>query len=194
MTLPHDTYRDVRTANGGFVKGLYDNTKDLDDRMEDVEAGVVAAGSISTTELANNAVNYAKLDATGRTYKLQIRHAVAEATAATDFEKAVGACTAAGTVTSVKFIPDAGFGQATDYATLAIINKGAAGSGTTSVASLGFNSSNVATAYVPSALTLGATGNLAVVAGDVLTLKKTHSGNGQLVPTGELQITIERTA
>lgn len=61
MALKYDTYPEVRRAKGGYAKGLFDNEKELDERLADAEAGVVAAGSISSDELANGAVVEAKL-------------------------------------------------------------------------------------------------------------------------------------
>lgn len=160
-----------------------------------VNVGDIDALAVTTAKINNNAVTYAKVDSTLRTYKMQMRHAVAEATAATDFEKTLGVATYAGTVTSVKFIPDAGFGQNTNYATISVINKGQAGAGSTSVASKDYTAANAATAYVPSAVTLSVTpANLVVAAGDILTFKKTHTASGQLLPVGKFELTIERSA
>lgn len=156
------------------------------------------AGEIATAEIAANAVNYAKLDATGRKYVIRFRRAASD-TAGTDFELPAGIAQFAGTVTSVKVVGDSGIGQATNYSTLAVVNKGGtAGDGTTSIASYDFDNgtTHALTTFVPKALTLSGTGaNLVVASGDVLTVKKTHTSSGQALPTNLfVEIVIERSA
>jgi len=60
MTLSK-TYRSILGKGGLVPKCLYDLISEVDARVEDVEAGVVAAGSINSDELANGAVVEAKL-------------------------------------------------------------------------------------------------------------------------------------
>jgi len=149
--------------------------------------GVISVGA--------NKVTYDKLDATGRKYKIRVNRSATD-TAATDFELPLGCIDFAGTVKSVKLLGDTAFGQATNYSTLTVQNKGSAGSGTTSVATLGFDASNTVSQWVPKALTLSGTpANLNVAVGEALTLVKTHTGNGQALPTNFIvEVVIERTA
>lgn len=55
------TYRSILGKGGLVPKCLYDLIKEVDDKVESVEAGEVATGSISSDELANGAVIEAKL-------------------------------------------------------------------------------------------------------------------------------------
>jgi hypothetical protein len=168
--------------------------------LADAAAGSILGASIETegitaTQIDDGTITYAELDEQGKLLRFPMRHAVAEATAATDFEKSIVRIPVAGTVKAVYLVPDAGFGQDTNYSTLAIINKGGAGAGSTSVASKAFNAANAVAAYVPASLTLSVTpADLIVAAGDVLTLKKTHSASGQLVPLCEVAVYVERSA
>jgi hypothetical protein len=61
MAEEFPTYIEVRRKAGGIFKGLYNLIKDLSDRVEDVEAGTVAEGSIGTDELADEAVTPDKI-------------------------------------------------------------------------------------------------------------------------------------
>jgi hypothetical protein len=103
----------------------------------------------------------------------------------------------AGTVTSVKYVANAAVtGANTETRTVAVLNKGAAGSGTTSVASLALtNGVNIAAA-VPKTITLTSTAaDKVVAAGDVLQFTSTHSGSTGLAdPGGFLEVTVDRTA
>jgi hypothetical protein len=184
----------TKDAKLGTVVGALQSTL-TGTLITDITGDITIASSKVST-IGANKVNYAKLDQTSRTGKLQMRHAVAEATAATDFSKVIGEAPTAGTVVGAKFIPDAGFGAATDYATLSVINKGSNGAGSTVVATYAFDNTttHAATAFIAVPLTLGTGAALTVAAGDVLVLAKTHGGNGQLVPVGECQVSIERTA
>ena len=56
------TYQEARRWAGGIIKFCYDKLSDINDRMDDVEAGVVAEGSIGTDELADEAVTTDKID------------------------------------------------------------------------------------------------------------------------------------
>jgi hypothetical protein len=60
MTLSK-TYPEARRAQGGVNKGLYDLIDEVDKSIEDIEAGTVPAGSISTEEIANLAITEGKI-------------------------------------------------------------------------------------------------------------------------------------
>jgi hypothetical protein len=96
----------------------------------------------------------------------------------------------AGKVESVTYIPRATLtGADTDTRTISLLNKGAAGIGTTSVASLGFTNGVDATGYKEKALTKSGTApNLLVSEGDVLAVNSAHSGSTGLADPGGLVI------
>jgi hypothetical protein len=100
----------------------------------------------------------------------------------------------AGTVTAVTYTPDGDItGAATHNRTHEVVNRGAAGSGTTSVASLNYASGINATAGDEKTITLSGTpANLVLAAGDVLAFKSTAVGNGIADPGGLVQVTISR--
>jgi hypothetical protein len=100
----------------------------------------------------------------------------------------------AGTVTSVTYTPDGDItGAATHNRTFEVVNRGAAGAGTTSVASLNMASGVNATGGDEKTITLsGTAANLVVAAGDILAFKSTAVGNGIADPGGLVQVTISR--
>lgn len=98
------------------------------------------------------------------------------------------------TVTSVEYIPEAAItGAATNNRTISLVNKGQAGSGTTSVASLSFGSGITAAAYNERALALsGTAANLNLVAGDTLQFRSVAVGTGITDPGGLVRVSVER--
>lgn len=99
------------------------------------------------------------------------------------------------TVTAVEYVPEAAItGAATNHRTFSLVNKGAAGSDSTSVASLAFDSGSVtATANNEKSITLsGTAANLDLVAGDTLLWRSVHIGTGITDPGGLLKITVTR--
>jgi hypothetical protein len=92
-------------------------------------------------------------------------------------------------VTGARFIPKAAItADATNYLTLTLRNRGAAGAGTTQVAARSFATGNAA-AFVADAMTVSATAaNLILAAGDVLTAEKLNSGTGLALPAGTLEV------
>lgn len=109
----------------------------------------------------------------------------------------VTVCTApfAGTVTAVTYVPAAAItGANTDTRKVALVNKGQAGSGTTQVASVQFNSGTNAAAFDEKTLALsGTAADLVVAAGDVLTFVSTHVGAGLADPGGTAVVQITRS-
>lgn len=61
------TYPQTRRDQGGVAEGLYNRIKEVDDKIAEVEAGTVPAGSISTSEIADLAVTEGKIAATAVT-------------------------------------------------------------------------------------------------------------------------------
>lgn len=85
------------------------------------------------------------------------------------------------TVSEVIVVPDGDIGQATNFMTLDVQNKGADGAGTTSIGSRAVNSTNTIEGFV--GVDLVAT-DADVTSGYVLSLKKTVTLTGQAFPGG----------
>ena len=115
-------------------------------------------------------------------------------TAGTADEEPVLIAPIACTVTGVTLVPETAItGHATNYATLSLENKGAAGTGTDEVASFAFDTPTTddVAAFDEKALTLSATAaNLVVTAGQILSIKKALGAAGQVVE-GKVRIEFE---
>lgn len=100
-----------------------------------------------------------------------------------------------GVVAAVEFVPAAAVtGANTNTRAVALVNKGQVGSGTTSVASLQFDSGVNASANDEKAVTLsGTAANLAVAKGDTLQWTSTHVGTGITDPGGLVRVTFSRS-
>jgi hypothetical protein len=99
------------------------------------------------------------------------------------------------TVTSVEYVPEAAItGAATNHRTYSLVNKGQAGSGSTTVASLAFDSGSVtATANNEKVITLsGTAANLDLTAGDTLLWRSVAVGTGITDPGGIVRVTVSR--
>lgn len=98
------------------------------------------------------------------------------------------------TVTAVEYVPEAAItGAATNHRTVSLVNKGQAGSGTTTVASLTFDNGVNATANNERALTLtGTTADRNLSAGDTLQWRSIHVGTGITDPGGVVRVTVAR--
>lgn len=102
-------------------------------------------------------------------------------------DQTVGEANAAGRVTSVSYTPEAAVTGAASPAsrTLSLVNKGQAGAGTTTVASLALVGGVNLVAFDEKAITLSATAaDLVVVAGDELAWLSTAVGGTGLVDPG----------
>lgn len=115
-----------------------------------------------------------------------------QATAGNDLNTNVLICPQAGTVSAVTYTPVTAItGAATNKRDVSLVNKGAAGSGTTVIATLSFDNGVNAAAADEKTITLSATAaNLVVAAGDVLQWQSTHIGTGIADPGGLVAITI----
>lgn len=104
------------------------------------------------------------------------------ADATTDF--LLGRVPITGVVSSVTIVPQSAItGADTNSATLAVVNKGQDGSGTTVIASKAFTSGVNAAAFDETALTVSATAaDLNVTAGDILAFRRTKVGTGLATP------------
>lgn len=99
------------------------------------------------------------------------------------------------TVTGVEYVPEANItGAATNHRTFSLVNKGQAGSGSTTVASLAFDSGSVtATANNEKTIPLsGTAANLDLTAGDTLQWRSIHIGTGITDPGGIVRVTVSR--
>lgn len=123
--------------------------------------------------------------------------APAVATAGNDLRTAVGRSPVAGTVVRCSFYASTTLtGAATNNRTISLLNGGAAGTGTTSIASKNFASGTNATAQSDTSITLsGTAANLVVAIGDVLQWDSLHVGTGLADPggTGEVDIQVSLT-
>lgn len=86
-------------------------------------------------------------------------------------------------IVAVKLVPNAAItANATNYFTLAVINKGADASGTTSMATRSWAATN-SVAFVAESMTLDTTAaNLLATAGQVLDLSRTVAASGLAMP------------
>lgn len=101
----------------------------------------------------------------------------------------------AGTVTAVTYTPAADVaGHASNNRTLSLVNKGQAGTGSTTIATVTTNTSNSLTGFDEKALTLSATAaNLEVAAGDILAWISTHNASGVADPGGIVYFAVDST-
>lgn len=118
----------------------------------------------------------------------------AVATAGNDATSVLGVIGEDETVTAVTYIPNTTItGAATNNRTLTVVDKGAAGSGSTTIATVNYASGTNATALVENPIPLsGTAANLQVTAGDVLVLTSVHVGTGIADPGGLLRVTLAR--
>lgn len=107
----------------------------------------------------------------------------------------VGEVPFAGTVTGASYVPEADItGADTNSRTLTIVNKGAAGNGTTVVATLAFTNGINSTDFNETAFTLSVVeGATTVAEGDVLAVVSTAVGTGIADPGGLVQIELTRS-
>ena len=101
----------------------------------------------------------------------------------------------AGTVTAVTYIPVASKSGAAvaNSRTLNLYNRGAAGTGTTLVATLPLLSGTDLVDNVPKSLTLSSAASLVVASGDVLEWESLHMSSGMTDPGGKVLVTVSRT-
>lgn len=119
---------------------------------------------------------------------------VGAAAAGDDASTVVGVAPFAGTVTAVEYIASAAItGHASNNRTFSVINKGASGTGSTSVAAITSNASTSFTAFDAKALTLsGTAANKVLAAGDVVAFTSVHAASGVADPGGVIRVTVAR--
>ncbi len=119
----------------------------------------------------------------------------AVSTAGNDDDTVVGQAPFDCTVTAVEYIPESSItGAATNNRSFSLVNKGQSGSGSTTVATLAFDSGSVtAAANDEKAIPLsGTAANLNLSAGDTLLWRSVHAGTGITDPGGLVRVTISR--
>ncbi|MEU7149208.1 hypothetical protein AB0B15_14400 [Streptomyces sp. NPDC045456] len=116
-------------------------------------------------------------------------------TAGNDDDTVLAQAPFACTVTAVEYIPEAAItGAATNNRTVSLVNKGQAGSGTTTVATLNFDNGITAAANNERVIPLsGTAANLVLAAGDTLQWRSVHVGTGITDPGGLVRITVSRS-
>jgi hypothetical protein len=114
------------------------------------------------------------------------RSVAAVGTAGNDLNANLVRAEADGVISAVYYVPASTItGANTNTRKVVLVNKGAAGSGTTAIATLQFNSGVNATADIAKTITLSTTAaDLAVTSGDVLQWQSTHVGSGITDPGG----------
>lgn len=119
-----------------------------------------------------------------------------QGTAGTDTVWVLGKAPFACTVTGVTYTAAGAIaGHASNNRALSVINKGAAGSGSTSVAALTTTASpdNSFAAFDEKAITLsGTAANLVLAAGDILAWSSDANASGVADPGGKVIVTISR--
>ena len=118
----------------------------------------------------------------------------AVSTAANDDDSVIAQAPFACTVTSVQYVPEAAItGANTNTRFVSLVNKGQAGSGSATVATLQFDSGVNAAANDEKTVTLSGTpANLVLAAGDTLQWRSVHVGTGIADPGGLVRITLSR--
>jgi hypothetical protein len=95
-------------------------------------------------------------------------------------------------ITGVKWVPSAAVtANGTNFSTLSVRNRGAAGSGSALPATRSYAATN-SVAWVGEDCTLsGTTSDLLLTAGDVVTVQMIHSGTGVVIPAGTVRISYQ---
>lgn len=133
-------------------------------------------------------------DYTGQKYQLSGQDN--GVTIAADDTFTIGEVPATGRVTACSFVPEgASTGDNTNYRTYTLVNKGAAGAGTTVIATIALTTGVNLVAFDEKDATLSVTAaDLVVTAGDILAWVSTHTASGLVDPGGTVSVTIERAA
>lgn len=111
-------------------------------------------------------------------------------TIAADDTFTLGAAPFTGRVTGVSFFPEgASTGDNTNFRTYTLVNKGAAGAGTTVIATIALTTGNDLVASDEKAAVMSVVANATLVtAGDVLAWVSTHTASGLVDPGGAVKV------
>lgn len=119
-----------------------------------------------------------------------IRKAVAAAATAATALTVVGRAPFKAKVNGAYFIPSATMsGAATNNRIVSVVNLGAAGAGTTALASITYTAAVNGTANVASTLTNGT--DVAVASGDIIAVLADVAGTGLPLPAGDIQVELQ---
>ena len=126
-----------------------------------------------------------------QTYEVAL---AAEATAGTGQEAQLCVAPWAGTLVEAYYAPEAAVtGVVTNNKAVTVRNRGAAGSGNTTMATLTFGAGTNGAAFDESTVALsGTAGNLVFAQGDVLTAQTTVNGTGMTLPEGKVRVVLSR--
>lgn len=110
-------------------------------------------------------------------------------------DQTLGEAPFAATLTSASITPEAAItGDNTNTRTLTIVNKGAAGVGTTVMATLAFTTGNNGVAFDEKQFVLSVVANATSVAeGDIIAVVEAVAGSGLANPGGLVQIELTRS-
>lgn len=127
-----------------------------------------------------------------QTYEVAL---AAEATAGTGQEAQLCVAPWVGTLVEAYYTPEAAVtGVASNNKAVTVRNRGAAGAGATTMATLTFGVGTNGVAFDEQALTLSGTpANVAFAQGDVLTAQSTVNGTGMTLPEGKLRVVLSRS-
>lgn len=122
------------------------------------------------------------------------RNVPSVATAGNSDDTVIGQAPFDCTVTAVQYIPETAItGAATNNRTVSLVNKGQAGSGTTTVASINYANAVNASANNENTVTLSVTAaDLVLAAGDTLQWRSVAVGTGIADPGGVVRVTVSR--
>lgn len=127
-----------------------------------------------------------------QTYEVSL---AAEATAGTGQEAQVCVAPWAGTLAEAYYTPEAAVtGVVTNNKAITIRNRGGAGTGNTTMATLTFGVGTNGVAFDESPVALSGTpSNLAFSPGDVITAQSTVNGAGMTLPEGKVRVVLSRS-
>jgi hypothetical protein len=125
-------------------------------------------------------------------HTVRVQLAAAMAAAGTDDETVAFTAPFDCTVTAAKWTPGAAVtANGTNFSILSLRNRGAAAAGTALPASRSYAATN-SVALVSESMTLSATAaDLALTAGDVITVQRLHTASGVVIPAGTVEISLK---
>ncbi len=117
-----------------------------------------------------------------------------EATAGTGQEQQICVAPWAGTLAEAYYAPEAPVtGVVTNNKMLTVRNRGQAGAGATTMATLTFGAGTNGVAFDESPMTISASPNNGFAAGDVITAQSTVNGTGMTLPEGKVRVVLSRS-